>query len=844
MSVPGHLRVATRRSELAVIQTTQWMDKIVQLVPDLTYELVEIDSAGDLQPERHLSDFGGKGIFSRTLEVALAEDKADLAIHSLKDLSVNMDPFFSLPALSQRGNPYDVLVTAKGRSLAELPTKAVAGTGSPRRLMQLKRHYPKWDVIPLRGNVRTRLDKLKRGDYDVIVLALAGLERLGIEIDNHPDFDFVPLNETFMVPACGQGILAIQTLSERTELNRFLASVADDKLTRLCYEAERSVVRHLGASCQAPVATFAKVEGEKIVLYAINGLGGVDFTREIREPVGDARTLELDEMKIKKALNHLTGKVYLVGAGPGDAGLFTLKGRELLETADAVVFDRLGTGELTGFINPKADRIYVGKRAGNHAMKQEQICELLVQLAREGKKTVRLKGGDPFVFGRGGEELLILHENGIPFEVVPGVTSSVAAPAYAGIPVTHRGLASSVHIITAHEGEGGKSDALDYDDLAKIEGTLVFMMGVKNLPHVAQGLLAAGKDPLTPCAMVSNGTLNRQKVLHSVLNNLVKDAEEAAIRPPAVIIVGEVAALGETINWFEPSSIDGPLAGKHILVTRSKPPQTAKRGRSFADFIEARGGVPFELSLIRLFTPVEMQEHLDHNLSLLFNIPVEMMTTDEKELLERLATAPSRWFILTSAHGVDCFFTALDRLQVDRRDLANWRFAVIGSATAAAVRSYGYTPDLLPKVFDSSHLTEALISQLDERDLVVAVRAASGSPVLPTEMARQGRFFLDLPAYDTCSDELAYHLLSETLNYADAVTFTSSSGVRAFVAGLENGGISLEDDIIKKLDIFAIGPVTAETCRTAGLMPTAVADVFTMEGLADTMARYYTKNRL
>ena len=164
-----------------------------------------------------------------------------------------------------------------------------------------------------------------------------------------------------------------------------MASVADDKLTRLCYEAERSVVRHLGASCQAPVATFAKVEGEKIVLYAINGLGGVDFTREIREPVGDARTLELDEMKIKKALNHLTGKVYLVGAGPGDAGLFTLKGRELLETADAVVFDRLGTGELTGFINPKADRIYVGKRAGNHAMKQEQICELLVQLAREGK---------------------------------------------------------------------------------------------------------------------------------------------------------------------------------------------------------------------------------------------------------------------------------------------------------------------------------------------------------------------------------------------------------------------------------------------------------------------------
>ena len=197
----------------------------------------------------------------------------------------------------------------------------------------------------------------------------------------------------------------------------------------------------------------------------------------------------------------MTGKVYLVGR---TCDVYLRSGSGAARDADAVVFDRLGTGELTGFINPKADRIYVGKRAGNHAMKQEQICELLVQLAREGKKTVRLKGGDPFVFGRGGEELLILHENGIPFEVVPGVTSSVAAPAYAGIPVTHRGLASSVHIITAHEGEGGKSDALDYDDLAKIEGTLVFMMGVKNLPHVAQGLLAAGKDPLTPCAMVSN----------------------------------------------------------------------------------------------------------------------------------------------------------------------------------------------------------------------------------------------------------------------------------------------------------------------------------------------------
>lgn len=866
-----HLRVATRRSELALAQTRQLMDRMMDVLPGWGYELVEIDSAGDLDPERRLSSFGGKGVFSKTLEQALLDDRADLAVHSLKDLTVDMDPVFALPVLSEREDPADVLVLPRDTSLDQLGPGSVVGTGSPRRALQLEAWHPCWEVRSIRGNVTTRLEKLAQGEYDAIVLAASGLRRLEFFQSMKDRFSFIRLDVDQMIPACGQGILAVQTLASRHELNELLAKAGDDALSRFCYEAERAVIRHLGASCQAPVAAHCWADGSEIRLSAINGLGGRHFVKRVDEVICRVGTREEIGPLLSGLLNQLSGKVWLVGAGPGDPGLFTLKGKALLETADVVVYDRLGTKELEGMMAPSAERIYVGKVAGDHAMKQKDICALLVKKALEGKKVVRLKGGDPFVFGRGGEELLILKEASIPFEVVPGVTSAVSAPAYAGIPVTHRGLASSVHFITAHEGEGGKSDALDYQMLAGMEGTLVFMMGVGNLEHIANGLIEAGKDPSTPAAMVSNGTLARQREIYTCLKDLVADRERHRIDPPAVIVIGEVAGLGPELSWFH----DGRLAStvgqevasglvsnaglehvggrststgaeegeesqrsmnarnevsapRRILITRSKPPRTAHDRSLMVERSLEAGLVPIEASLIRIDPDPALQQQLDDGLRAAFSDG---------------CPGGRRWLVLTSAHGVDHFFDSVKRLDLDLRELAAWRFAVIGSATAAALHAYGYRADLMPAVFDSEHLAEALIKTVGPTDHVVAVRAEIASPVLARELDRAGIRFTALTAYRTLPDEASIHELPELLKQVDGVTFSSSSAVHAFMKGLKRAGLCPEALSDEGLTIFAIGPVTADTCREQGLGEPVVAETYTVDGLVQAIVSYYSTDQ-
>lgn len=834
------IRVATRRSDLAVAQARQWMSQISKRRPEWHFELVLIDSAGDLEPERALHTFGGKGVFSGTLEQALRDRRADVAIHSLKDLPVRPDSAFALPALSPRANPFDVLVTRKGMRAGELPAGAVAGTGSPRRSVQLAARYPNWQICAIRGNVPTRLDKLKRGDCDVLVLAAAGLERLRLVAGSHPDFEFEYLDEQRMIPACGQGILAMQTLAEHEALNAMLAEAADDPMSRLCYEAERAVIEHFGASCHAPVAAYASAdENGDLILSALNALGGPAHRKTVRMPVGRG---SIDGERLQTALDRLTGKVWLVGAGPGDPGLFTLKGRSLLETADAIVFDRLGTAGLTPFMNPDAERIYVGKRAGDHAVAQPDIGQYLVRLAREGKRVVRLKGGDPFVFGRGGEELLLLKSAAIPYEVVPGVTSSVAAPAYAGIPVTHRGLASSVHIITAHEGEGGLSDALNFDDLARLEGTLVFMMGVGQLSQLTAGLLAAGKAPDTPCAMVSNGTLERQRVLHTTLRSLPDDQAAADIRPPAVTVIGDVAALGRELTWFHPQPAgsprpDAPLAGRRILVARSVPSAASAPEAALAAQLIQAGACPTEVCLTRVVTPPAMRRALDQALQTVLD---DVGTKSDAKSPDGACTV----LVLTSAHGVSACFAALDRLGADRRRLAGWRFAVVGSATAAALKHFGYQADWMPETFDSEHLAALLKRVTGAGDRIVAVRAAGRSPVLAAVMEQAGRHFLDLAAYETRPDPAARMLLPDMLTDVEALTFTSASGVRAFAAGLAEAAPDGAADAgvaerLRSLPVFAIGPMTAAACREAGFEVTAVASVHTTQGLTACMADYY-----
>jgi len=448
----------------------------------------------------------------------------------------------------------------------------------------------------------------------------------------------------------------------------------------------------------------------------------------------------------------MAGKVTLVGAGPGDPGLLTLKGLRALEQAEAVVYDRLVSPAILELIPASARRIDVGKDAGHHPVPQERINQILLEEARAGHNVVRLKGGDPFVFGRGGEELQTLARAGVEFAEVPGVTSAVAAAAYGGIPVTHRDYASSLHIITGHAREGGTLD-IDFDALVRTKGTLVFLMGVTAMPAIVQGLLAAGMDPATPAAMVEQGTLPAQRRCDAVLGTLPERAQEMGIRSPAAIIVGGVCALARELCWFERL----PLHGKRILVTRPR-----DRAGTLSGKLRALGAEAVEFPCIRT-------EPL---------LPCPAM----EDALERLTDYA--WLGFTSAAGVDAFWNCLRGMGRDARTLGNVKLAAIGPATGKALEAHGLAADLVPEVYDAAHMGEALAKAAAGK--VLLLRAESGSPALPDALDKAGTAYDDIAVYRTIYDNPRSAELREELEAGrfDFVTFTSASTVRGFVSAV------------------------------------------------------------
>src|SRR4051794_28856990 len=387
------------------------------------------------------------------------------------------------------------------------------------------------------------------------------------------------------------------------------------------------------------------------------------------------------------------GVVYLVGAGPGDPGLMTTRSLELIVAADVIVHDRLIPRDSLAVAGPDAELIYVGKEPGAASVPQEGITDLLIEKAREGKLVVRLKGGDPFVFGRGGEEAEALAVAGIPFEVVPGVTAGVAAPAYAGIPVTHRDDASAVAFVTGHEDPEKEDSGIDYEALARFPGTLVFYMGVKALPRIVERLIAAGRDPAEPAAVVERGTLPGQRTVSSTLEGIADAAAEEGVKPPSVTVVGPVAARRERIAWLE----GRPLHGKRIVVTRAR-----AQASELARRLDALGAEPIELPAIRTEARIDSDE-----------------VRRAVESLHAFALV-----CLTSPNGADLLFEAMAAQGRDARALANASLAAIGAGTEAALASYGVIADLVPERFVAEELVEAL-NQLElEGKPVLIARAA------------------------------------------------------------------------------------------------------------------------
>jgi uroporphyrinogen III methyltransferase/synthase len=490
------------------------------------------------------------------------------------------------------------------------------------------------------------------------------------------------------------------------------------------------------------------------------------------------------------------GIVFLVGAGPGDPGLMTRRALELIEQADAILYDRLiPPGALDG-ARPDAELRYVGKEPGAPALAQEDINALLVQLARQDKHVVRLKGGDPFVFGRGGEEAEALASAGIAFEVVPGVTAGVAAPAYAGIPVTHRDAASAVAFVTGHEDpEKEPESALDWDALARFPGTLVLYMGVKNLPLIVSRLIAAGREPEEPAAVVERGTYPGQRTVVDTLSGLPERVQAEGIRPPSITLIGPVAAMHDTLGWLERR----PLNGTVIAVTRARAQASGLAAR-----LVGLGAEVIEAPAIRI-EPRQL----------------------EGELLEAVSRIREYALIcLTSPNGVRLLFDALTEVGQDARALAGATVAAIGPGTAAELARHGVRADVVPERFVAEGLVEELAGVPVEGRRVLIARAAEARSLLPEALRERGADVDDVAVYDTRAEPLDDGSRAR-LARATHVTFTSSSTVRFF---LDAGG-----ELPPAARLVSIGPVTSATARERGLQVDVEASRHDIDGLVDAL---------
>lgn len=499
------------------------------------------------------------------------------------------------------------------------------------------------------------------------------------------------------------------------------------------------------------------------------------------------------------------GKVWIAGAGPGDAGLLTVKTASLMEQADAVVYDALVSAEILSLIPEKTEKINVGKRADHHLVPQKEINQILVNLAKEGKQVLRLKGGDPFVFGRGGEEAEFLVKEDIDFEIVPGITSSVAVPAYAGIPVTHRDYTSSFHVITGHARKGGES-RIDYETLARMDATLVFLMGVTALPEICEKLRMAGMPDDTPAAVIQEGTLACQKKVVSDLRNLPKRVQEEKIQAPAVIVVGKVCALSESFSWAEQRH----LGGRQILITRPR-----SQGQTFARTLRGLGAQVIEFPSIQV-EPLQGKREKERILTAL------------KEIRNR--KTGTSWIVFTSAAGVRSFFNFLEEMNLDIRTLWGSRFAVIGSGTGRELGKRGIRPDLMPDVYEAGKLGEALAGQTKPGDLVTAFRAREGSEELFPPVLKTGAECVDIPVYETgtgaddaWTEKIAAQFQEGKI---DLVTFTSASTVRGFESTMQG---KVDPGRILAL---CIGRKTEEEAKRMG-MRTAVAEEATVESMTE-----------
>lgn len=506
------------------------------------------------------------------------------------------------------------------------------------------------------------------------------------------------------------------------------------------------------------------------------------------------------------------GKIILVGSGPGDPKLITVRGLEALRAAEVLIYDYLAPDELLAEIPPDCEVIYVGKKAGSHTMPQEEISRLIVAKAKEGCTVVRLKGGDPFVFGRGGEEALEALAEGVPFEVVPGVTAGVAVPAYAGIPVTQRGINVAVTFVTGHEDPNKEGSAINWHALATSRATLVFYMGVGNLGKISSRLVANGRAPETPVAVIHRGTTQSQRTVTGTLEDIEAVARDAGIKPPSIIVVGEVVSLREKLSWFE----NRPLFGRKVIVTRAR-----EQASDFSRLLSELGAAVIELPTIRIGP------------------------SPDPDAVERAVekTGSYDWIVFTSVNGVTTFMERIKEGGGDVRRLGDAKLCAIGPATRASLEALGLRVDVVPETYVAEEVVEALkaTGQLGGARILLP-RAEIARKVLPDSLRDAGAEVDDVPVYSTLAEE------PDNLDHVremleggeiDVITFASSSTVDNFVELV--GRDTAVRAVAAGTLVAAIGPVTAQTVSGYGLEAAVVPDDYTIPGLADAILKHFTE---
>jgi uroporphyrinogen III methyltransferase/synthase len=821
-----HIKIGTRGSKLALWQANWVKSAIENSREDISAELVIIKTKGDKILDVPLAKVGGKGLFVKEIEESLLEGRVDIAVHSMKDMPAEIPQGLCIGAIPERENPKDVLISKSGKTFSELPRGARIGTSSLRRGAQLLHKRPDINILPLRGNLDTRLKKLETENLDAIVLAAAGVKRMNLE---HRITEY--LDEDIMVPAVGQGALCIEIRENDPKIGTLISRL-NHQDTRFVVMGERAFLNRLEGGCQVPIAAHGKTQAGTFTLCGL--VADIDGKTVFRESLSGPETeserigvelaerllemgageilsrLSADGDSLQKISEKKSGKVYLVGAGPGDPGLITVKGLECIKRADVLIYDYLASPAFLAHAPEYTEKIYVGKKGGDHTLSQDGINALILEKAKSGLIVTRLKGGDPFIFGRGGEEAEILVNEGIPFEIVPGVTSAIAAPAYAGIPLTHREYTATLGFVTGHEDPTKAESGIHWESLAKGMGTLVFFMGVKNLPNITAQLLQHGMSPETPVALVRWGTTPRQVTVSGTLNTIVEQVRAAGLKAPAIIVVGEVVGLRDKLKWYE----NRPLMGKRVVVTRAR-----EQASDLVNMLSDMGAECLECPTIEVAPP------------------------DDWALLDRATDtiAAYDWIVFTSVNGVKFFFERLFERGKDVRVLNHLRTAAIGPATAKRLLDFGLRSDIIPESYRAESVVDAFRNEAVEGKKILLPRAKEARPILPAELRKMGAEVDEITTYYTRQAGSA-ELLKDYLKdgSVDLITFTSSSTVKNFRSLLPPGDEALKT-LMRDVVVASIGPITSDTAKELGFDVHIVAESFTIPGLCEAIRQYYEK---